>query len=437
MTSRSLRLTRFHSAALTFAVLLLVALTAPIPFAGAQNTATDPEQTSAAVPFIGEFEVWCTESNPGAMGLCQRSGHHSTPAIDFGMPVGATLRATGAGEVIEADAFCSGSGSCNNGAGNIVVIEHPDGRFSRYLHMSAVSVSVGQQVNTGDVLGTNGLTGHNSSAHLHFDEQFPLGTRVNAGTMIGCVDGAQVEYPAAFGVSEWNQVPFGSLMVNDGYDCFSDSTPAVSLADTEPPRIFAGPNSFAIAAPIGRNTATYEISMTHGGTGETLSFQMTGGDLRRFTISAGASDIRAREIIDGMAQEWSTALQFDPAESTGGGPTCNGLYATQQSLTGTPQADVLIGTSRADVITGLGGSDIICGRAGNDTINGGAGPDLILGQRGSDNIKGGKGDDIILGNRGNDRLDGSVGRDESRGGGGTDQCIPDAAVNEIAVNCER
>lgn len=498
-----LTLPRIPASVLAFAVVVLAALTTPIPFVGAQTT-PDPEQTSAAVPFIGEFEVWCTESNPGAMGLCQRSGHHSTPAIDFGMPVGATLRATGSGEVIEADAFCSGSGSCNNGAGNIVVIEHPDGRFSRYLHMSTVSVSVGQQVSTGDVLGANGLTGHRSSAHLHFDEQFPLGTRVNAGTMIACVDGAQVEYPAAFGVSEWSQVPFGSLMVNDGYDCFNDARPSTPSPGEQRndgvPRVFAGPNSFAIAPPVGSNKALYEISLDHASADVPEVFRMTGGGLRRIEGVSGIVEIQARELIDGEAGPWSAVLAFDPTAAPANGPTCDGLYASQQSLSGTPQADVLIGTDGADVINGLGGQDIICAGSGDDTINAGRGADLVLagsgndtvtggfgadvihGGDGNDNIRGGNGPDVITGDAGDDTLHGTAGNDrviggadddvviggighdrvlgsegndvlEGRngfdfleggegtdrydGGNGNDRCLADSAGTEVAIDCER
>ena len=422
------------------AVVVLAAVFSPVNFADAQNTAPDPENTSAAVPFIGERQVWCTERNPGFDNFCRNLNHHSSPAIDIGLPIGAELRATGSGEVIEADAFCSGSGSCNNGAGNIVIILHPDGRYSRYLHMDDVSVSVGQQVTTGQVIGTNGNTGHNSSPHLHFDEQFPLGTRVNAGIMVGCVDGVQVEYPAAFGVNEWEDVPFGSIMINDGYDCFDGrGNTGAELASTAEPRVYAGPTGFAIAAPVGSEKALYDISLNLGGT-QATTFRMTGIALKRFDYIDGTSEVRARQIVDGVPQLWSDIVEFtQPLQDDRA--TCDGLFASQTSLTGTTQADVLIGTDGADTISSRGGNDIICslggddtilagpgadliyGGTGNDTISGGFGPDLIYGQDGNDDVRGGRGSDTIYGEAGDDTLHGTQGRDEIRGGDGNDTLI--------------
>ena len=472
-------------------VILLATLLAPTTFAGAQNTSIDPEQTSAAVPFIGDYEVWCTDRNPAPFNLCR--SHHGSPAIDFGMPIGATINATGSGRVIEADSFCSGSGWCNGGAGNMVVIEHPDGTYSRYLHLLAVTMSVGQQVQTGDVVGTNGNTGHSSSPHLHYDEHFPLGTRTEMGSFIGCVDGEQVRYPQAFGTDDWSEVEYGSRMVNDGYSCFDDPVP------TSVPRFFPGPSSFAVAPPIGSENALYEIELSQDGLDSPITFRMNATALRRFDSISGITEIRAREIIQGTPQLWSEPAFYDPTQDEIA-RSCDGLYASQASLTGTPQADVLIGTNLDDVIDGRGGNDIICsldgddiiraGRgldvvfagAGDDTISGGFGPDQIYGEDGADNIRGGNGADVIYGQGGDDMLHGTAGNDEVRGGSGndtviggighdrtygeagndslegrngrdllsggagvdsydggngTDRCIPDGTANETTLNCER
>lgn len=436
-------------------VVLLAAVLTPAPTIGAQNPSPNPDDTSAAVPFIGERQTWCTERNPGFDGFCRNRNHHSSPAIDFGLPIGATLRSTGSGTVIEADSFCSGSGSCNNGAGNIVVIEHPDGRFSRYLHMDDVSVSVGQDVVTGQVLGTNGNTGHFSSPHLHFDEQFPLGTRINAGTMVGCVDGEKVNYPAAFGVNDWADVPFGSVIVNEDYSCFTGAAaqplPAPSTGE---PRVFAGSDRFGIAPPVGSADSLYEISLNTSDRNEPVVFQMTAGALRRFPVLSGVAEVRARELINGAPQAWSDTVQFTPT-STQEGPTCGGLYASQSSLSGTPQADVLIGTSGNDAINGGGGNDIICSLGGADVVSGGAGADLILGgsgkdaisgNQGKDDLRGGRGQDSLIGGRGgdslsggngNDSLVGARGIDEFDGGSGIDRCEQGESADETHVGCEQ
>ena len=53
--------------------------------------------------------------------------------------------------------------------GNYVVISHGSGNTTLYAHMSSRSVSVGQWVDQGDVLGITGSTGISSGPHLHFE----------------------------------------------------------------------------------------------------------------------------------------------------------------------------------------------------------------------------------------------------------------------------
>jgi len=52
--------------------------------------------------------------------------------------------------------------------GNYVVVNHQNGYFTRYAHLSSVSVNADQPVTTNDVLGTMGTTGHSTGVHLHF-----------------------------------------------------------------------------------------------------------------------------------------------------------------------------------------------------------------------------------------------------------------------------
>lgn len=62
--------------------------------------------------------------------------------------------------------------------GNYVVVSHGSGNTTLYAHMSSRSVSVGDYVNQGDVLGITGSTGISSGPHLHF-EITENGSRVN------------------------------------------------------------------------------------------------------------------------------------------------------------------------------------------------------------------------------------------------------------------
>ena len=54
-------------------------------------------------------------------------------------------------------------------AGNYVEVLHPDGKVSRYLHMSKFAVQPGQTVKAGTVVGYVGMTGGTTGPHLHFE----------------------------------------------------------------------------------------------------------------------------------------------------------------------------------------------------------------------------------------------------------------------------
>ena len=69
------------------------------------------------------------------------------------------------------------------GYGNGVVINHGDGYYTHYAHMSYVSVSQGQYVNQGQKIGGMGATGNATGVHLHFaiaTSQYGGGGRINS-----------------------------------------------------------------------------------------------------------------------------------------------------------------------------------------------------------------------------------------------------------------
>ena len=51
----------------------------------------------------------------------------------------------------------------------MVLIQHNDGTQSRYAHMSSISVSKGQYVSCGQIIGHVGSTGNSTGNHLHFE----------------------------------------------------------------------------------------------------------------------------------------------------------------------------------------------------------------------------------------------------------------------------
>lgn len=85
--------------------------------------------------------------------------------LDIGAGSGAPIRAAKSGTVI----FSGQQG----GYGNVIIIEHGGGLTTLYAHQSRLAASDGQEVNTGDLIGYVGSTGHSTGPHLHFE------TRVN------------------------------------------------------------------------------------------------------------------------------------------------------------------------------------------------------------------------------------------------------------------
>ena len=81
--------------------------------------------------------------------------------VDVAMAYGADVHAAAAGTV----SFAGNRGTY----GNLVVIDHADGRQTRYAHLSGVSVSAGEQVEAGQVIGQAGRSGRTTGTHLHFE----------------------------------------------------------------------------------------------------------------------------------------------------------------------------------------------------------------------------------------------------------------------------
>ncbi|MER7790520.1 transglycosylase family protein [Streptomyces sp. NPDC097640] len=95
----------------------------------------------------------------GVSGSNWSSGHHT--GVDFPVATGTQVRAVGSAEVVAA--------GWGGAYGYQVVLRHPDGMYSQYAHMSALSVHVGQSVSGGQQLGRSGATGNVTGPHVHFE----------------------------------------------------------------------------------------------------------------------------------------------------------------------------------------------------------------------------------------------------------------------------
>ena len=95
-------------------------------------------------------------NNPNAPGTTQNHG-----GIDLRASLGTPVKAALAGRVT----FAGERGNY----GTLIEIEHAGNLETRYAHLSAKSVSVGDNVTAGQVIGLSGASGNATGPHLHFE----------------------------------------------------------------------------------------------------------------------------------------------------------------------------------------------------------------------------------------------------------------------------
>jgi len=81
--------------------------------------------------------------------------------IDIGVPMGTPIHAAATGKVIVAQWL--------NGYGYTIIIDDGGGIANLYAHQERFAVSVGQDVQQGQVIGYAGMTGWATGPHLHFE----------------------------------------------------------------------------------------------------------------------------------------------------------------------------------------------------------------------------------------------------------------------------
>ncbi len=104
------------------------------------------------------------------------AGRAYHPGVDFGTPRGTpiyaplsgTVRATGNTDLVP---------GCYSW-GKWTLIDHANGLSTLYAHQDVISVTAGQQVSTGDIIGYTGNTGYSTGPHLHFTVYVKAGVSV-------------------------------------------------------------------------------------------------------------------------------------------------------------------------------------------------------------------------------------------------------------------
>ena len=117
-------------------------------------------QLAAATPSIWPTHGWLSSSmgNRADPFTGEKDFH---PGLDISADKGDPVYATADGTVVNASAA--------GNYGNLVVLDHGYGLETRYGHLSAFKIKLGQAVKRGDLLGLVGSTGRATSSHLHYE----------------------------------------------------------------------------------------------------------------------------------------------------------------------------------------------------------------------------------------------------------------------------
>ena len=132
--------------------------------AQAQAESSSTGTTAPTGPVQGESSsgmIWPV-NGPVTSPFCeQRAWESCHPGIDIGVPTGTPIHAAAAGTVAIAGP--------ESGYGNYTCIDHGGGLSTCYGHQESISVSVGQHVTQGQVIGISDCTGLCFGPHLHFE----------------------------------------------------------------------------------------------------------------------------------------------------------------------------------------------------------------------------------------------------------------------------
>lgn len=114
--------------------------------------------------------------HPGYLSTRFSSWH---PGVDIAAGLGMPIHPITDGVILEVgrDLF---------GLGNFVEVLHENGFKSKYAHMGKIFVKVGEKVNSSNILGEIGLTGHTSGPHTHLEVTLN-GNYINPQTILPAI----------------------------------------------------------------------------------------------------------------------------------------------------------------------------------------------------------------------------------------------------------
>lgn len=106
---------------------------------------------------------------PGASCTITTYAGHTNNAGDFPVAYGTTVVAADGGVVDWVQYWDGYSRWGNQSYGNCIRIQHGNGRYTLYAHLSQINVASGQAVSKGQTIGAVGSTGNSTGPHLHME----------------------------------------------------------------------------------------------------------------------------------------------------------------------------------------------------------------------------------------------------------------------------
>lgn len=88
----------------------------------------------------------------------KRAAFHA--GLDISGEIGDPIYSAGAGTVLQAE--------YSPARGNFIIIQHPDGLQTWYMHLNKVEINADDKVTKGQLIGKLGTTGRSTGPHLHF-----------------------------------------------------------------------------------------------------------------------------------------------------------------------------------------------------------------------------------------------------------------------------
>jgi murein DD-endopeptidase MepM/ murein hydrolase activator NlpD len=96
---------------------------------------------------------------------------------DIAVPIGTPIKSPASGRIANT--------TPTTGGGIQIVIQHDNGWFTGYAHLSKLLVKTGQKVKQGQIIALSGNTGaHTTGPHLHFTITNPKGIKVDPKKII-------------------------------------------------------------------------------------------------------------------------------------------------------------------------------------------------------------------------------------------------------------